>query len=161
MKGNVFWERDFFGNPSFCAEGILKLVRKSSPSHQRVTDYRNSSGKRYQRVKKNLQVQIRATNSDLSRNRLLGFNVSWYTEIVLENVLCGSRKPQVHSKSWGNYLLGINVSPSTETVLKNVLSGSRNRQVQSKPSYRPWFATKSSLGHQRVELNRNSPQKRT
>ena len=91
MKGNVFWEHDFIENPSFRTVDILKLVRKSSPSHQRVTDYRNSSGKRYERVKKNLQDQIRATNSDLRRNRLLGFDVSWYTEIVLENVINGSK----------------------------------------------------------------------
>ena len=84
MKGNVFLERDFFENPSFRAVGILKLVRKSSPSHRRVTVHRNSSEKRYQRVKKNFQVQIRATNSDLRRNHLLGFNVSWYTEITAE-----------------------------------------------------------------------------
>ena len=36
----------------------------------------------------------------------------------------------------------------------------KNRQVQPKSSYRLWFATKSSHGHQRVEIHRNTPQKR-
>ena len=91
MNANVFWKRDFFENPSFRAVGILQWVRKSSPSHQRVTVHRNSPEKRHQCVTKNVQFQIRAKISDLRRNRLLGFNVSWFTEIILKNVLCGSK----------------------------------------------------------------------
>ena len=129
--------QQFFENPCFCAIGILKLVRNSSSSHQRVTVHGNSPEKRYQRVKKDLQLQIRATNSDLRRNRLLGFNVAWYTERVLENVFSGSKNPQVQS-NWAtgydlqrNRLLGINVLRYTERVLENVLSRTENPQVKT------------------------------
>ena len=117
-------------------------MRKSSLSHQRDTVHGNSPKKHYQRVKKKLQFQIPATNSDLCRNRLLGFNVSWYTETVLENVLRRLKNPQVQSKPSYNYdlrrnrLLGFNVSRYTETVLENVLRRLKNPQVQSKPSYK-------------------------
>ena len=43
--------------------------------------------------------QNRATTYDLRRNHLLGINVSRYIEIVFENVLSGSKNPQVHSNS--------------------------------------------------------------
>ena len=60
-----------------------------------------------------------------------------------------------------NRLLGISVLMCIKIVPKNVLNASKNPQGQSKPSYELWFATKSSSGHQRVEVHRNSPQKRT
>ena len=204
MKENVFWERGFFENPCFPAEGIFKLASKLSPSHQRAAVHRNSPQNRSQRVKKTLQVQIPA-KYDLRRNRLLGINVSRYTEIVPKNVLSGSKNPQVQSKPsyklwlpsksspghqrveahrnspenvlggskdpqvhsklsyklWFAKKLLLGISVSTEIVPKNVLIGSKNPQVQSKPSNRLWFRTKSSPGHQRVEVHWISPQKRT
>ena len=42
--------------------------------------------------------QNRATNCDLHRNRLLSVNVSRYTATVFENVLSGSKNPQVQLK---------------------------------------------------------------
>ena len=67
MKGNVF-----FKNPYFCAVGILKLVRKSSPSHQRVTVHRNSPERRCQFVKK------KTTRSKFVRQTLICVEiVSW------------------------------------------------------------------------------------
>ena len=49
------------------------------------------------------------------------------------------------------------MSKYTQTVLENVLSVSKKPQVQSKPSYKLWFASKSSPGHKRVEGHRNTP----
>ena len=56
-----------------------------------------------------------------------------------------------------NRLLGISVSICTKIVSKNVLTGSENLQVQTKPTYKLWFATKSSPDHKRVEGYRNTP----
>ena len=53
----------------------------SKPKHSSKTDRNN-----------------RAIHYDLRQNRLLGINVSRYTETVLENVLSGSKSPQVQSK---------------------------------------------------------------
>ena len=47
----------------------------------------------------------------------------------------------------------------TETVPKNVLSGSETPQLQSKPSCKLLFPSKSSPGHQRIEVHRNCHQK--
>ena len=102
----------------------LWFATKSSPGHQRVEVHRNTPQKRAQQVKKTPWfTQIRFTDYGLRRNHLLGNNVSRYTERVPENVL----------------------------------SGSKNPQVQSKPSYKLWFATKSSSRHKRVEGQRNTP----
>ena len=60
-----------------------------------------------------------------------------------------------------NRLLGFKVSRYTGRVLENVLSVSKNHQVQSNLCYRLWFAMKSSPGHQRVKIHRNTPQKRS
>ena len=65
--------------------------------------------------------QNRVINYDLPQNRLLGINVSKYTETVLENVLSVSKNPQVHSNSRESYLLGMSVSPRTGIVVRNVL----------------------------------------
>ena len=51
----------------------------------------------------------------------------------------------------------INVSICTKIVPRNALSQSKSTQVQSKPSYKLWFATKSSPGHKRLERYRNTP----
>ena len=52
-------------------------------------------------------------------------------------------------------------SPYIEIVLKNVLSGSEIPLGESNSLYKVWFATRSSPGHQNVEVYRKSPQKRT
>ena len=69
-----------------------------------------------------------------------------------------NRAPNYGSQQ--NRLPGISVTKYTETVLENMLRRSENPQVQSKPSYKLWFATISSPGHQHVEVHRNTPQKR-
>ena len=75
-----------------------------------------------------------------------GRKTSRYSENRATN--CGWRQ---------NRLLGISVSICTKIVFKNVLTGSKNLQVQSKPTYKLWFATKSSPDHKRVEGYRNTP----
>ena len=91
----------------------LRFATKSYPGQQRVDVHRNIPRKHSERVEElSRYSQNRAINYDLRQNRLLGFNVSRYTETVLENVLRRSKNPQ----------------------------------VQLKPSYKQWFATKSSPG---------------
>ena len=58
-----------------------------------------------------------------------------------------------------NRSLSIKGSMCIKIVPKNVLSGSKNPHVHSKLSYKLWFATKSSPGHQRDEVHWNSPRK--
>ena len=67
-----------------------------------------------------------ALNYEWRRNRLVGTNVSRFTEIVLENVISAS----VNYDLRRNRLLGINVSRCTDMVPKNVLSASKNPHVQ-------------------------------
>ena len=103
--------------------------------------------------------QKRAINYALRRNRLLGFNVSRYTETVLENVIRRSINPQVQTKTSYKLWFATKSSPGQQRVKvhrnspRNVLSGSRNPQVQSKPSHKQCFATKSTPGLQRVEIH--------
>ena len=149
----------------------------------------------------------RAINYNLRRNRLRGFNVWRYTEIVLENLLGVSKNPHVQSKPSYKLWFATKSSPGLQRVeihwnsprkraphvekppgtvktelqtmvcveivcwvltsrdkpkqsSKTCSAGRSTPQLQLKPSYKLWFATKSSPGLQRVEIHWNSPRKR-
>ena len=64
------------------------------------------SPKMYSAGRKTPQVQSKPSNRLWFRtNCLLGNSVSWYTEIVLKNMLRRSKNPQVHSYLWRSYRL--------------------------------------------------------
>ena len=157
-------------NPQWQSQPSNRLWFKSKPSagHQRVEAHRNGPQSRTQRVeispgtlKTKLQNMIcdkidswsstcRSTPKPFPKT----FSAWWETPRYSHNRAADFDLGR-------NLLLGINVSRQTETVAKDVLSGSENPQAQSKPSYKLWFATKSSAGHYRVEAHRNGPQRRS
>ena len=82
-------------------------------------------------------------------NRYLGISVSPYTEIILKNV---------HDR--------LKDLPDTlkvalqAMICDKIVCGASVAQVQSNPRFKLWLATKSSSGHERVEIHRNSSRKR-
>ena len=92
----------------------VRFARKLSPGHDRIALHRSNPPKRSQRVEKpSRYTQIRATNYDMQRNRLLGSNMSKCTENCTSQVQSDSRG----LISWASACC---------RALKHVLNGSKN-----------------------------------